>query len=253
MLGYGSAYAGMNETELASFDVAWEHAHKAIEIGEKYGHTEIVSMGYKVLGDIFFRLNALPKAATFYQRGVAVDEGSFAMLENLARLGVTLGLLGDPQGDALLQEAFSHAKVAGLDAIFLYAKALELNVFILRGDYTAFEENILFVRKNLEERSPPNSFVWTDYLQALFHFRRGEIEQALKQLEILLPAFDETPFFWIKLRALKLHAQILQALGRETDASFAQLEEMLQQIESSLGNAPIQDEWQAFAEKIRSL
>ena len=252
MLGYGYSYAGMNETELASFGTAWEYAHKAIEIGENHGHTEIVSMGYKVLGDINTRLGALPKAATFYKFGVDADEGSFAKLENLARLGVTLSLLGDPKGDALLQQAYAYSQAAGLDTILLNAKALELSVFLSQNNLTAFEENLPKVRQTLIEHSHPDSFVWTDYLQALSLFRHGKTEQALKEIEDLLLAFNKTPFFWIKLRALKLHGQMLHALGRETNSPSAQLEEMLQKVESNLGNAPLEEEWQNFRKKMRA-
>lgn len=249
MLGYASTYAGLNETELASFGAAWSHAQKAIKIGESYAHSEISSMGYKILGDIYMRLDALPQAAEAYQQGVDVDKGSFAMLENLARLGLTLSLLGDPNGDDVLQKALGYAKDSGLDVVWGYAKALELSVFITRGDNVAFEENLPEVRKYLKERSHPDSDLWIKYLQALSLSRGGETERAVEQLEIILPALEGGPFFWIKIRALKLYVQTLHTLGRDIESPRDQLEEMLQKIEGALGDAPLQDEWQAFAER----
>ncbi len=253
MMGYGHGYAGMNETELASFGTAWCHAHKAIEIGEKYGHTEIISIGYKVIGDIYTHLDAYPQAAEAYQRGVDVDSGSFAMLENLARLGVTLSLLGAPKGDAILQQALTTTKATGLESIFWNTKSLELGTFFIHDDRAAFEENVPLVEKAFKERTHPDATSWIEHLQALFSLRHGEFEKAIVQLETLLSTLENTPFFWIKLRTLKLYAQIRQSLGQETEEPRAQLEEMLQKIGSSLGNAPIQDEWQVFAENTRSL
>ena len=253
MLGYAAAYAGFNETELASFGVAWSHAQKAIRVGKRHNHSEISSMGYKILGDIYMRLDALPQAAEAYQQGVDVDKGSFAMLENLARLGLTLSLLGDPNGDTVLQKALSYAKDTGLDSVWGYAKALELGLFITRDDLVAFEENLPEVRNFLQERAHPDSVLWIKYLQALSLSRQGEMESALEQLEKILPAFEGGPFFWIKIRALKLYIKTLHATGRESDVPSAQLEEMLQHIEGALGDAPLQEEWQAFAERTRAI
>ena len=253
MLGYASANAGFNETELASLGAAWNHAQKAIRVGKRHNHSEITSMGYKILGDIYMRLEALPQAAEAYQQGVDVDKGSFAMLENLARLGLTLSLLGDPKGDAILQKALGYAKDTGLDVVWGYSKALELGLFIVRDDLIAFEENLPEVKKYLKERTHPDGILWTKYLQALSLYRQNKMEQAEKQLEKLLPAFEGGPFFWIEFRSLKLYINTLHALGHESSAPSAQLEEMLQHIEGALGDAPLQEEWQAFAKRTRTI
>jgi len=250
MLGYASVHVAINEVELASFGAAWKYAQKAIELGYKYKHTEIESMGYKAQGDIYARLNALPQAAASYQKGVEVDKGSFATLENMARLGLTLSLLGDPQGDALLQQAFAHTKAADLESIFYNAKAIELSIFVLRKDYASFEEKAPLVRKILKERSHSNATLWVDYLDALADFQRGDFEKSLAKLDVFYSPSEPIPFFWIRFRALKLYIQALEKVGRDSSIPRAELIEMLEKIEKGLGNAPLEAEWQAFSANI---
>ncbi len=253
MIGYSSAHAGMNETELASLGVAWRHGQRAIELGEKHGHTEIISMGYKILGDIYTHLDALSQAASAYQQGVDIDPGSFAMLENLARLGVTLGLLGDSQADTTLQLAIAKAEEAGLEIISLSAKSLELSLFILASDYEKFEENTHLIEKELVERTHPDAISWIAYLRAFSYLHRGDLEKSALLFEDYFNNFENSPFFWVNFRAQKFYIVALKLLGRDTSEPRAKLEKMLQKIKKGLGDAPIQAEWADLAENARNI
>ncbi len=250
MLGYASAYAGMNETELAEFGDAWKHARQAIDIGEKHGHTEIISMGYKILGDIYARLGSLSQAQKYYHLGVVVDHPSFAKLENLSRLAVTLSLLGDSQGEAQLKQALAYTDAAGLDVIGLNTKALALNIYVQRGNYDAFLAHVDEIKDEIAERSPQSS-VWITYLHALFLSNHEDFEEALTLLQKNLSVLEKTDFFWIKFRAYKLQAFLLQTLERDAKIPRSKLETMLFQIENSLDGALIEEEWKTFAARTR--
>lgn len=252
MSGYAAAYLGMNEVELPELDNAYHHAHEAMRYGEKRGHTEIVAMGYKIIGDIYARLEAPVKAADAYQRGLAVDKNSFAAVENATRLGVTLGLVGDPKADALLEEALRNARQAGLEIIEFNARALQLSLFVARQEYVRFDENLSNIRTMLTERSNPKSYVWIDYLQALRLYQEGKLNEALTLIEQSLPVLDASEFFWIKLRAQRLHLKLLQASEKDTSRTQARIREMLATIEAGLGNAPLEAEWQVFSQRVLS-
>lgn len=251
MVGYASAYAGMNETELPELGNAWHHAQKAISYGEKYGHTEIVAMGYKIIGDIYTRLESPLKAVEAYRRGMVMDKDSFVTVENAARLGVTLGLVGDPKGSALLEDALTNARKAGLEIIEFNARALQMSLFIARKDYPNFDEHLPAIRTILTERSHPKSYVWTDYLQAQRLAQEGNPEAALTLLEQTLPVLDEIEFFWIHLRAQRLYFSLRQKLKRDTRQTQAKINTMLAEIEKGLGNAPLSEEWEIFSLRIK--
>ncbi len=253
MLGYLHVFAGMNATELAALGSAWGHAQKALEIGQKYGHHEIMSLAYKVIGDIYTRLTAFSRAAEAYQRGVSIGGENFVSLESLHRLGLTLALMGDSRGETQLEQAIEISRSAGLGAFWAYARALRLSLFVERGKYEIFEREAEVVRTLLKERSLPDTMAWVDYLQAKVDFLRDDLESALSGVEALYPVFAKTPMFWLEMRTLTLHARILQRLDRDAGDVVARLQPMLEKIESSLTNAPLHDAWQAFDNDIRSI
>lgn len=253
MMGYSFAYAGMNEAERASLGTAWQYGQKAIELGKNQKHTEIASLGYKVLGDIYMHLDAFPQARDAYQKGVDVDPGSFAMLENLARLGVTLGLLDDSQADATLQLAIAKAEEAGIEIISISAKSLELSLFVRAGDYEKFEENTHLIEKELVERTHPDAISWIAYLRAFSYLHRGDLEKSVLLFEDYFKKFEDSPYFWFNFRAIKFYIVALKLLGRNTSQPRAKLEKMLQKIKKGLGDAPIQAEWADLAENARNI
>ena len=241
----------MNEVELPELGNAWQHAQNAINYGKEHGHTEIEAMGYKIIGDIYARLESPVKAAETYQKGLIVDQDSFMTAENAARLGVTLGLLGDPKADALLEDALNGANAAGLETIEFNARALRLSLLIARKEYAAFDKERDTIIEILAERSHPKSFVWTDYLQAQRLCQEAQYPKALSLLENTLPILNKIEFFWIRLRAQRLHLTLLKKLQRDTNQTQAKIDKMLGAIEAGLGEAPIQAEWQEFAKKVR--
>lgn len=83
------------------------------------------------------------------------------------------------------------------------------------------------------------------------HFVLSTLEEVLTLLEKTLPILDEIEFFWIYLRAQRLYRTLLETLGRDTSQPRKKIKEMLAIVESSLGDAPLQDEWKRFSEKVR--
>ncbi|MCF6277387.1 MAG: AAA family ATPase [Anaerolineales bacterium] len=253
MLGYAYAYAGMNETELALLGPAWDHAQKAIDIGTKYGHPEIVSMGYRIIGDIYTRLSALKEAAQAYQQGVKMGGETFMALENSHRLGVSWALLGNPAGEVMLDRVINEAQAVKLDSISTYARALRLSLSLAKKDFAFFDEEVESVAEEFRQRTNPDALAWTDYLKAAAAFQRGDAGKALHLLQALKPIFQRTPMFWIELRALNVHVQVLRELRRDTAQELMRIREMFTKTENFMGEAPILTQWQAFQSKYNAL
>lgn len=253
MLGYSISYAGINETEIPELGNAWQRGLDSVAYGQEFDHPDVIGIGQKIFGDIYARLEAPIKAAEAYQKGLDVDRESIVSVENAARLGVILGLLGKPEADALLENAIANAHEAGLETVEISARALQLSLFVTRKEYDLFDAKRDAVGSALVERSHPKSFVWVDYLQSLRLYQEGKLEGSLALLEQTLPVLGELEFFWIHMRAQRLYVDLLKALGRDPANPRAKLAEMLNIIETGLGDAPLWEEWAAFSKKIRSM
>ncbi len=253
MLGYACVYAGLNYTGTPQVYKAWEYAQKAIWIGEKYNHTEITSLGYKIIGDIYIHLDAFQQAEKTYLEGMRIDKEGFAGLENAARHGVTLGLLGAPDAQSELQETIAKTRAVGLNILALSAETLALGIDVLDGNYAAFEKKAPLVAAELKDVTHPDSLLWIDYLRAFSYFRRGQAAHAAVLFEKIFTKYAETPFFWIYFRALRSYIVILKQLGRDASKPRAELAEIVRKIDQGIGKSPYHEEWEELQKEIRSL
>ena len=121
MLGYLHAVRGMIEYSLGELDESFKHAETAISLGEMLQHTELISMGYRVLGDLSMLIEATEKAAVDYQRGMQVPDKGFWTLDNTYRYGFALAWSGEVDlGIAYLNQAIEEAKASGIEvSVFL--------------------------------------------------------------------------------------------------------------------------------------
>jgi DNA-binding SARP family transcriptional activator len=252
MLGYLHGYCGMNETELVHVDLAWHHAQKAIEIGQKYGHYEITALGYKVMGDIYARLMAYPQAAQMYQQGVAVAGDNFVALENLHRLGLMLVFMGQEIGRSYIQQAIEQAKAFDLLSISTYAEILKLSLLVLDGNDGLLESQVAYLKDEVARRSRADVTPSMDRLRAEMAYRKGDYDQALSLLEPIIAMLLKIPMLWVELRVQELIFQILHCQGRDATSSCERIRAILSQIAPTIRDAPLQPEWDSFCQKIEN-
>ncbi len=88
MLGYLHSYAGIAEVALGYINSARRHAEEAIYLGEKYGHNDIVALGYRALGELQRLLFDFNRAEIYHQKGFDAASEHFLGLDNLYRLGL---------------------------------------------------------------------------------------------------------------------------------------------------------------------
>lgn len=98
MLGYLNSYAAMAEVALGYIDSAVKHAEEAIRLGNKYGHYDIVALGYRALGEIQRLLINYAQAEKYHQQGFDAVREHFLGLDNLYRLGLSQFLQNKPVG-----------------------------------------------------------------------------------------------------------------------------------------------------------
>ncbi len=250
MIGYLFAICGGTEVELGLLGQAWGHAQEALEIGKKYEHSEIIGMGCRILGDIYLRLLDYEKAAAAYKQGIDIAGEHMVRLENQYRYGYCLLKMGQDIGYRYIEQPLADAEKNGLDNIILYAVIYQLRAFLTKGDLSAFEQRAAWfceqIRLRIGKDWAPNIIL---RLRAWYFCHRGDFELALTTIDEVFPQFQGGSFLWDRLECLNAQVVAQNQLGLDTTASHQQITEILDQIQSNLGDAPLQAEFQACRQK----
>jgi len=252
MYGYLCSYAGMSEVELGLLGEAWEHAQKAIEIGRRQGHGEIVGLGFRVLGDLYLRLDAIAQANDAYQQGLAAAGQHFVSLELMYRFGYTQLLLGQELGRHYLLQAVTMAAQIEMGAIAMLGVVQELSMYLLAGEQDLFETRAAWLREQVIKRTRRDvAGFLVNRIMADAAFKKSDYRQAYTLAQDSVEWYRGTQDVWNELRLLWIMEQSGQKLMIEAQYPLRlRMTEIINKIASSLRNAPLQAEWQGFREKM---
>ncbi len=247
MVGYLDTYCAMCETELGLIGDAWKHAQHAIELGRRYGHGEIVGLGFRVLGDIHMNLRHYRKAAQAYEQGKAAAADHFVQFENLYRYGLALVMQGDANGMLHISTALDITAQHRLGMLNLFARYHELAALVVSGEMENFEQKAASYREQVQNRHGQDSAFYTiGLLRARYLLRVNQAETVLGLLDEIIQWCSGKNMRWFELEALTLYALALQQSGGDVSEIRARVLEILDWLEADLGGAPILGEWQAF-------
>ncbi|GAB4501877.1 MAG: hypothetical protein Fur0035_14210 [Anaerolineales bacterium] len=251
MDGYINAYAGMNEAEMGLLGAAWRHAQKAIEIGRKQGHGEIVGLGCKVLGDLYARLGNHPKAAEFYQQGMVASGEHFVALENMHGYGFALYQRGQRiVGKDFLRTALEKSEQSELWSIYFLAKMHELEILAEEGPEDFFRRQGEKFSQEVFQRLKKDAGQQTlARLEAQLALRSADYHRAIQFIEKPLSLYRKIKHRWHEMDGLQIQARALNALGSDPSAQCLRMGELFNFIEENLAPAPLEDEWRSFRVK----
>lgn len=251
MDGYINAYAGMNEVELGWLGAAWQHAQKAIEIGRKQGHGEIIGLGCKVLGDIYTRLENHPKAAEYYQQGMVASGEHFVALENMHRYGFALYQRGQQiVGKDFLRTALEKSQQNELWSIYFLAEMHQLEILAREETPENFHHQAENFSREIFQRLKKDAGQQTlARLEAGIALQRGEYHRAAQLIEAPLNLYRKIQHRWHELNGLNLQASALYALNNDPSEQCRRMGELLNFIEAHLAPAPLEDEMRSFRVK----
>ncbi|PWH12265.1 MAG: hypothetical protein DDG60_14585, partial [Anaerolineae bacterium] len=88
-------------------------------------------------------------------------------------------------------------------------------------------------------------------LRARLLLNLGKPAEALQALSNIANWYHTHHYRWLELECLQLQVQALSQTNQETGALRHQIESVLDELESSLEDAPILFEWQEFWERQR--
>ncbi len=250
MVAYLDIYCALNELDMGLIGPAWKHAQHAIDLGRKYGHGEILSIGYCILGDIHLNLSYLKKASQAYDQGSIAAGEHFIRCGSLYRRGYCLVRQGDASGMALIAQSVEIAESQGLGGLLTLAGMNELAALAELGHVEAFESRSQWF---LDE-APPRigaelPICAVNRLRARLFLRQGKPAEALQSLGNAAAWYHDHHYRWLELECLETQAESLAKIGQDNSSLRSQIETILDELENGLEDAPILFEWQTFWEK----
>jgi len=250
MVAYLDIYCAMNELEMGLIGPAWKHAQHAIDLGRKYGHSEIMSLGYGILGDIHLNLSNFRKALQAYDQGSVAAGEHFVCCGSLFRRGYCLVRQGDETGMVPIAQGMEIAENLGLGGLLTQAGMSELAALAELGDMDSFESRTQWFLAEAPPRFGAELPLCTvKRLRARLLLRQGKPAEALKIIGNTAAWYHDRQFRWLELECLELQAESLAQTGQDSTPLRSQIEAILDQLENGLEDAPILFEWQAFWEK----
>jgi len=254
MYGYLASYAAMNETDLGLLGDAWDHAQKAIEMGRKQGHGEIVCLGYRSLGDIYLRLGNMAQAAGAYEQGALAAGEHFTRLENSYRVEYIRFKQGQEAALKTIQEAVDLAFKFDAGCIGMGGVPFLLAALLEKGEQEQFDERAEWFCEQVRERFGSDTGGYTvARIRAEDAFRCADYAEARRIVEPLVPWYAQTHMPWHEVNCLHIRRVSGHKLGWAAAGDLERMLELLGQMEQSIKDAPFKADFASYREAMLSL
>jgi hypothetical protein len=195
----------MLELATGRIQAADYHGSQAIALGTRYGHSEIASSGYRVLGDIFYYLGDFNASAEHYSQALIISEDSFLSVDARFRLlGVQLLTARSDDGENQLKDIIEACQKNGLGMVWILANLSLIQAHTLYHNWEA--ATALGNKIQLEARQRKLASVEWMVSNSLAEgmIERGEHSAAILLCRLTAEAAAQLPQVWIELKARAL-------------------------------------------------
>jgi len=228
MMGYLHSYQAMIELGMGELGSAVEHAEKAIQLGERYNHSEIIAGGYRMIGDFYSLLLSRPQESVRpYTRALEASQGTFLAADIQFRLGFSLFMKGEQEkGQALILQAIAAAEQAGLSVIRLMAQTILLYTHYHAQNWEQIEQAGEQLLQEAGKRSLLSIRLAIGHLLGELAQHHGDKETAKKHFREIANTAALMPNPWLEIQSLIALHKTLSAEG-QVDPSIRQRVEYL--------------------------
>jgi DNA-binding SARP family transcriptional activator len=257
MLGYLLGNRALYERNTGNLGYSLENARKMIRLGEQFEHNDIIALGTRLLGDIYFYLYAHEQALNLYQKGIEIGGESFLAPDILFRLGHVLCDLGqEKEGKAYLRQALKISKENGLGLVYILAQSSLARIYANEGKWDLVYKLASKLENETRRRSLETLYLRSIHLLGEHAYANDEINLARQRFEITLRRSCALPNPWIELKAHIMLRKCSYAQGENSDTSLKRIYQIVDNLEASLGKGPeiddVRDCFPNFRQKITS-
>lgn len=252
--GYLHHYACLSALNLGNLSKAWQYAARTVENGNRNRHNDIISLGTKAIGDIYFHLHDMPAALQYYQQAYAIAGESFVAINALSQLGLVTVYLNRPGGREMINQAREICDHNQLYAFRYFADQASLRAMLHQREFESFDVIANGMASQLRTLYGIQDSPTISRYRAERALRQEKFEEALERTDNLLPYFRSLQAIWPCIRVLLLRQACLLALRREEEALREEndLRKYLSQLKSSLSDVPdLQTAFETFVASLK--
>ncbi len=251
MLGYLHMYRGNIEIALGNLDAAVEHANQAIELGERYRHNEIEATGHRLLGDIFFWLQAPQDSIPYFRRAVETSQDKFLSMDSRFRLITAQVLSGaDEKAEDQLTEYLTFMQQAGLGAIHMMARLSRLSIAYQKKDWQAVQSLGTQLHEDAGQRSLKSIRLTTANILSDRLITRGDLAAGLAAARHTALEAMEMGHPWIEISARLLIHRAEQALKQAEPSQKPHIQDLLRTLDGNVTQQPYRQAFLRYRERI---
>jgi len=232
MLGYLFTTKTFLELAEGKLGSAYELSQAIHEIGEQNNHQDLLSLAFRIKGDIYLSLQAYDKALHEFHRGSEFGSRDFWGLDNLIRIGysqiktgmIETGMLNLHRGIDLAQAAgFGMVEIRGLQFLsFAHASNQEWHLteqIADQLDHLAHTRGLNLVG------------ILAKYIGGQAKLTQKNPEEDINQLDYLLRMLGDKDHPYIMLRILIQQVQLKQRTKLPADQEVKRIYEILERCE----------------------
>lgn len=251
MIGYTLVFTGFSHAILGDLDTAWKCAEEVEGIAIKYQHPDLLSAVYRLFGDIYRYLKNYEAAAGYYRKGMKSGENHFIGLDNLARLGYQLCLLGQKEeGIQYIRQAHQSAFQMGLGTVMISTQLYEIDMLFVEIPGTFSMEKLEEIKMECVERCLPSQQMVAMGLTAYRELRLDQPEIALNIFKEIVQMAGELGDPWTEIAAHLALYQTRNKLHPDQTIGATRIRELVARIESHTTLPQLQKSFQNYVKTI---
>lgn len=246
MLSYLQGNRALYAQNTGNLGLAIISAQKMMDSGEQFGHKEIIALGNRLTGDIYFLLHAFELAQFYYQNAIDTGEKSFIGPDLQFRLGHVLSQLGQvDQGMNYLQKALKTSKEVGLGLVHVLTRVSLAHILIKQGRWERAKKIIINLEKDTRRRSLATQHLHSTNLLGEYAIHNNDRNTARELFESAARRAAKLPNPWIELKSQIMLSGLLLSNRPAIREAEERISVILEMMESSL---PEGEEYQGLAQ-----
>lgn len=218
------------EIAFGFLDDCWIHLNQAIELSTRHNYHTGLANALSVRGELLRVTFHLSESIRLFRQVVEETEESYTLMQTVYRLGLALVLSGErEEGREMLQRAIQYGARVGAGMVQIPAEMDHAFLQALEGD----PQGVTRLCELIEEATTRELGMLPQAARlglARIYLSKGQVEEALAQVEKVLEVSREIPGVFIEISALGLATGILRRQGKPADDLTARLCALIDRI-----------------------